>query len=313
MEDFRVLITERCNASCPTCFNKDIRRGREMSLEDFKRLCRYLKEEGKVSKLKIMGGEPTVHPHFEECVFFAQTQFDSIHVFTNAINDKIEHIQLREKDSIVYNVSCLPRDVKKSRFLLDQKGYRLFETQLAGDVDVGAIKNVLSRVRDIISDDRMHVALTLNCIENIFEHKEKIIAIWNDMADFVLNELGMQFKIDHNIPYCFFVGSNMKIKIDNSLCNTRCAGLITPSLQLQYCNQSPDILADVSCGDRFIPFFILENRLNEYYHKKMLCNLDKICRNCVLFNSKCNGGCFMHKDVNTLDSIIKNSSFPFND
>ena len=311
MEDFRVLITENCNANCPTCFNKDIRCGREMSLEDFKRVCVYLKEEGKVTKLKIMGGEPTVHPHFEECVSFAQTQFDSVHIFTNAINDKIERVHLREIDSIIYNVHCLPQNVKKSRFLPDEKGYRLFETQLSSDANINRIKKVLARVREMIPDDRMYIAFTLNCVENIFEKRDKIISIWNEMVDFVSNELGMHYNIDHNIPYCFFVGSNMNIKTNNSRCHIGCSGLITPSLQLQYCNQSPEILTELLYNDQIIPFSILENRLNEYFHKKMLKNLNKICRNCVLFNSKCNGGCFMHKDIISLESIVKNSNFPF--
>lgn len=311
MDDFRVLITENCNANCPTCFNKDIRCGREMSLETFERLCVYLKEEGKIAKLKIMGGEPTVHPHFKECIEFAQTQFDSVHIFTNAINDKIEHIRLREQDSVIYNVSCLPMNVVRSRFLLDQKGNRMFETQLSSDADVDRIKKVLTHVRQMIPNDRMYIALTLNCVENIFEKRDRIIAIWNDVSEFVSNELGIQHQIDHNIPYCFFVGSNMKIKTRDSLCRIECSGLITPSLQLQYCNQSADVLADVKSDDRFLPFSILENRLIEHYYQKMLNNLNKICRNCVLFSKKCNGGCFMHKNMISLDSIIKNSNFPF--
>ena len=122
MEDFRVLITEKCNANCQTCFNKNIRCGNEMSLENFCLVCDYLADQGGVKKLKIMGGEPTVHLYFAECVKYAQEKFESVHIFTNAINNRIESIKLRKRDSIIYNVSCLPIEAKESRFLLEQPG-----------------------------------------------------------------------------------------------------------------------------------------------------------------------------------------------
>ena len=283
-----------------------------MCLEDFKRLCMYLKKDGGVSKLKIMGGEPTVHPNFTECIDYAQSLFDSVHIFTNAINEKIETIRLRERDSVIYNVSCLPINIKESRLLLGQYGGRMFETQLSSDSNIETLKQVLLHIREIIPDGQMSIALTLNCIENIFQNKTKLIKMWNEMVDFIQNDLNINHNIDHNIPYCFFVGSPMKIQIKKSKCSLRCAGLITPSMQLQYCNQSSEILEDICQDDKFIPFEILENRLTEFYYKKMSLNLKKMCRDCIFFEKKCNGGCFMHKDTVTRSSIIRNSDLPFN-
>lgn len=311
MKDFRVLITEKCNADCPSCFNKSIRYGNEMTLSDFIRVCEYLKKDGNITTLKIMGGEPTVHPDFTKIINNAQNYFESIHIFTNAINQEIETIVLRKKDSIIYNVSCLPISPIPSRFLLEQIGGRMFETQISSTCNTDLIKKKLYNLRKIIQDDRMAIALTLNCIEDIFKSRQLIIQKWNEIARFIKNELGMLNNVDHNIPYCFFIGSDMDIHISNSMCNLKCAGLITPSLKLQYCNQSPEILSNIMIGDSFIPFEIIENRLSEYYHAKMSHNLKKICRNCVLFERKCNGGCFMHKSIISLQSIIDNSNMPF--
>lgn len=311
MKDFRVLITEKCNADCPSCFNKIIRQGHEMALSDFIKICEYLKEEGRITTLKIMGGEPTVHPNFADIVRNAQSYFESVHIFTNAINNAIETIELRKKDSVIYNVSCLPISPVPSRFILDQIGGRMFETQISSECNVEIIKKKLYNLRQIIPDDRMAIALTLNCIEDIFKNRHLIIQKWNDIAQFIKNDLGIIHNVDHNIPYCFFIGSNMDIHVSKSLCNLKCAGLITPSLKLQYCNQSPEILSDIINNNAFIPFEIIENRLSEYYHAKMHHNLKKICRNCILFEKKCNGGCFMHKDIISLQSIIDNSDMPF--
>ena len=167
MKDFRVLITEKCNADCPSCFNKSIRQGHEMALSDFIKICEYLKEEGRITTLKIMGGEPTVHPNFADIVRNAQSYFESVHIFTNAINNAIETIELRKKDSVIYNVSCLPISPVPSRFILDQIGGRMFETQISSECNVEIIKKKLYNLRQIIPDDRMAIALTLNCIEAV--------------------------------------------------------------------------------------------------------------------------------------------------
>ena len=310
MEDFRVLITEKCNANCPNCFNKNIRCGREMSFEDFKSVCDYLSNEGRIKRLKIMGGEPTVHPFFCECVEYAQKRFDSVHIFTNAINDQIEKINLREHDSVIYNVSCLPINISPSKYLFNQKGGRMFETQISSDANVDHIKEVLCNAKKLIPPERMNIALTLNCVENIFAEKDKIILKWNEVSSFVVNELNVDYKIDHNIPYCFFVGSKMDIHLKHSLCSTRCSGLITSDLKLQYCNQSQEILDDILVDNRFIPFEIVENRLDEFFHKKMTHNLQKVCRNCIFYGKKCNGGCFMHKSIISKESVLENTDLP---
>ena len=41
------------------------------------------------------------------------------------------------------------------------------------------------------------------------------------------------------------------------------------------------------------------------YNEKIGRNLNKICKNCSAFNTKCNGGCFMHKDFIELEDVQK--------
>jgi len=194
---------------------------------------------------------------------------------------------------------------------MDCAGGRMFETQISSDCNVNHIKDVLSRARQVLDSRKMGIALTLNCIEDIFTNKKIIIEKWNEIAEFIHQDLHMEHNIDHNIPFCFFMGSSMKIKTNRSLCSIKCAGLITAKMQLQYCNQSQDILDEIKYGERFIPFEILENRLKEYYYKKMAGNSEKMCRDCVLFERKCNGGCFMHKDFIKREAIIEHSDLPF--
>ena len=103
----RVLITDKCNMNCATCFNKSLRKNTEMPVETFNDLCSYLKNEGGIRRLKIMGGEPTIHPFFLDIVEIAKNNFESIHIFTNASTDIIKSLCLRPKDTVIYNISCM--------------------------------------------------------------------------------------------------------------------------------------------------------------------------------------------------------------
>ena len=101
----RVFVTEGCNANCQNCFNHSIRGINELSTSEFKGLCVYLIKSGFTS-LKMMGGEPTFHSNFEEIYRIAQDNFNSVALFTNALNEKIININPRGKDCIIYNMNC---------------------------------------------------------------------------------------------------------------------------------------------------------------------------------------------------------------
>ena len=56
---------------------------------------------------------------------------------------------------------------------------------------------------------------------------------------------------------------------------------------------------------KWIPVKKIENYLFMGYNEKIGRNLNKICKNCSAFNTKCNGGCFMHKDFIELEDVQK--------
>ena len=100
MKSIRVLITDKCNASCSNCINKAIRT--ESCFIDFlrfKAIAQYFSENN-VSRIRIMGGEPTIHPEFREIVSYSQTLFSRVTVFTNGLNNSILDFLPRESDSI---------------------------------------------------------------------------------------------------------------------------------------------------------------------------------------------------------------------
>lgn len=288
--EFRILITENCNAKCPNCFNKDYREDKYISLDNLEDIYKYLASNG-VEKIKIMGGEPTVHPNFEKAIEKAQKYFKKIIIFTNALNDKILNIEPREQDSIIYNFNFVTERFNDKKLLLDKKGIRSFEIQVCFNADITKYKLALLRMKKYMTGiKKINIYLTLDCTDNIFLHRKEIIAKWNELTEFIRNELNVEPYQDHIIPRCFYENTEMDVrKLDNK-CNVLCSGLIDSSMKLRYCNQHPVILGDFDTKQDFSKVLGL---LADEYNKMM--EEAKKCRNCKRFMISCNGGCF--KDI----------------
>ena len=308
-KSFRVLVTDKCNMRCPTCFNRELRGTKEMSVEDFTAVCKHLRDEGGIVGLKIMGGEPTTHPRFNEILAVAQEHFRSVHVFTNALNEVIAGANLRKDDTVIYNVWCMSENFPAEKLLPKLDCNRAFETRIDASANVPRIKRVLRHVHSILGTG-MFVNLTLNCTENIFERKDQVIANWNEIVALVEDELKIDYRIDHGIPYCFFMGSKMRVRMRAVHCSMDCAGLIGPDLSLRHCNQTSENLTCIRQGGRFVPYKILDQYLLCEHSRMQHDCLAKLCRDCVLYGEKCNGGCFMFKPLITRESIVDATDLP---
>ncbi len=299
-DNIRILLTEQCNANCVSCFNKNIRSSSHMDFDDYGRLLDYLSGNGIVF-LKIMGGEPTVHPHFEEAIRLAQDKFAKICIFTNALNHRIKNISMREADLIVYNYSFINQSFDPDKLLLEQPGGRILEVQISSGTDADGLCLSLGWLIRQAADERVKISLTLDCMENIFAKRDAIIERWNKVALFILTELKRTFIVDHSIPWCFFESTDMLLKYETRQCNIHCAGLITTDLRLQHCNQCQEKgvylkkESGLNAGNGFIPYEQLMLSLQQLNDAKIQSNKDKACSGCALFSTKCNGGCFMHK------------------
>jgi uncharacterized radical SAM superfamily Fe-S cluster-containing enzyme len=83
-------LTNRCNQNCPICFANSNAVGRvyEVTLEQVKRMLddAAAMKPGKASCLQFVGGEPTIHKDFIECVRQASIRrFGHVQVATNGV------------------------------------------------------------------------------------------------------------------------------------------------------------------------------------------------------------------------------------
>lgn len=62
-----IFLTRKCNLKCPYCFADEFvnQKNQDVTLENFKKILNFIKVD-KTSKVGLIGGEPTLHPKFNE-------------------------------------------------------------------------------------------------------------------------------------------------------------------------------------------------------------------------------------------------------
>lgn len=303
----RVYVTERCNAKCPNCFNANSRSDKEMSVDDFKDLCEYLKSNG-FNLLKIMGGEPTLHADFAKIIEIAQSNFDAIVIFSNGTTDSIKDIKLRENDSVVYNFT-FNKVFSKDKMHFEVGGKRTFEVQVKKNTEE---IELVKRLKELTQDAKVRISLTLDCTANIFVEKSIVLPKLQYIEQ-KLMEAKLAFNYDHMIPLCYLYKSGLHVSKNSCMCTTHTAGLISSDLFFKFCNQHSASLVSLKQNGKFIPWSIVENYMQKAFYELRTKALKDYCLNCVFFNKKCNGGCWIPKDIISKEDVLNNTAFPVKD
>lgn len=88
-------ITNRCNLECVHCYTNSSPYSEltgSMTLQDWERVILDAKNSG-CERAQIIGGEPLVHPDFENILAMCASAFNSVEVFTNATRLNEKYIQ----------------------------------------------------------------------------------------------------------------------------------------------------------------------------------------------------------------------------
>ena len=86
-----IAIVNYCNLKCPYCFADDMIQEdmTTISIEDFRKILDFISRTPK-NHIGIIGGEPTLHPHFDEIIkevnFYCRELDTGATLFTNGIN-----------------------------------------------------------------------------------------------------------------------------------------------------------------------------------------------------------------------------------
>ena len=302
----RVYLTERCNANCPTCFNRMNRTKSQMCKEKFEQICDYFSNLG-INHIKIMGGEPTFHEDFSEMIALSQRYFDAVHIFTNGTNPtQLDNVVFREKDSLIYNFLFASKYTDQT-IQPDKNFNRALEIIVNTSTDVNHLLSNYIQLEEKYGNI-FRPCLTLDCTSNIFKDKQIIVPKLKEIESYFM-EHEIPFKYDHKVPYCFAYKSELHLG-NNGLCKVEDTVLIDADYNLRFCNQFSEKIINIFEGERIIPWNILENYLVEVFYHNQLNALDKICRGCVFYNKSCNGGCFINSKEISKQDILMNTDFP---
>ncbi|MDH5477531.1 MAG: radical SAM protein [Nitrospinota bacterium] len=128
-----IVISDVCNRSCPYCFAalkvsypEDGKPGGDngnyISTENFQRCLDFLKQSGE-RKLKLLGGEPTVHPRFIELVSMGLAGDFSVSVFSNGIWSAAvrSFFQSQQTSGVEFLINVNERNAQKERETLLQE------------------------------------------------------------------------------------------------------------------------------------------------------------------------------------------------
>ncbi len=96
-----LLITKTCNRSCPYCFAQtevtldSTHSAGNISFDAFKQYLSFLKNNS-INSLKLLGGEPTMHPYFIELIDLGLKNEFTVTVFSNGIWKNQHRLKLRD-------------------------------------------------------------------------------------------------------------------------------------------------------------------------------------------------------------------------
>ncbi len=304
----RIYLTENCNANCSHCFNSKIREDKHMETNTIIKLFDYFNKNG-VSGIKIMGGEPTIHPDFKKIYKHSQKCFENVGLFTNALNEVIFDVKPRPDDGIIYNFLFINEKFDFSKLLPDIPSFpRGFEIVIDSKTDLDSlfkrIEFTYSKCKSFNLEDKfIKLQLTLNCVENIFECREILNKKFLSAINMIKKLAPDCLSFDHQYPLCFWLSetieemSEMNINMYKGTCLGYDAGLIDSEFNLLHCNQYPVKLLNLLNPDGEFPSFnFIRNTLMKSNMEKRIVNFEKGCKYCGHFNILCTGSCFMHKD-----------------
>lgn len=313
----RFIITENCNASCPHCFNANVRGGGTIDADI---LIEYLKKNSgyiRKSDFRMMGGEPTLHPRFADIVDEAAKHVRRVKIYTNG---------LKMKEIVSNPLVMIPHFANKVLYILN--GY-VFNIDKVPEYQK-YVKQLAVHMVVTLDDVDTMIEKTLKYIEmfpfilpvispdsqvNIFDEDtlNRYRKVWMKAATTIIprmDELRIPVNVDHYFPMCFYTQDMINElavhdmqgfhRLKHGCCAETRMGLIDWNFDLYYCNQARikigSILNDNGKPKSMIDIVKMINQKGTSIKTEKIMELSDMCRDCAALPA-CKLGCF----YNTLE------------
>ncbi|MFH1182989.1 MAG: radical SAM protein [Candidatus Moraniibacteriota bacterium] len=313
-----ILLSEQCNARCPHCINT-LQRNQKSHMDEKK--LKILIEDllaDNFPNLKLLGGEPTIHPNFVDLFKYFQSKFAQVTLFTNALNDNVKKITLRDSDYITYNGYFINGSFDTEKFLPRNPApfLRTIQNVVNVSFDFDKFKERAIFVRDFFrgigQEENYVMALSLDCTEDIFSKAEELNLTFLNILNFCGTD-NINVNTHRNAPACFFVNPDLARiqKMRNLFRSHTCdvtygQAIIDTDFNLKYCDRMPKILGNVFRSKvETIDFEELKLLMYQGFLWKMQDNYNLKCRGCKWWLKICNGGCYANLNSKIFDDTIR--------
>jgi len=139
-----ILLTNRCNLKCPYCFavneinRQELIEDNELSFKNLKIILDFLEQSGD-KRVRLMGGEPTLHSQFKAIVNYSLDRGFNVHVFTNGLfSSQIANFLASKGKDIKYSFNINPPEMYSfdlwNRVLRNLEKLSFFGNSLIGTV-----------------------------------------------------------------------------------------------------------------------------------------------------------------------------------
>jgi len=217
-----ILLTQRCVRSCPYCFaNKHMSDSAPddiLSWEDLIYIADFM-EAAKERRFPILGGEPTLHPDFNDMLIYLLERNFDINVFTSGImtNEKLEEADLALRDVPPERLSftCNLNDPEKTHSPLAEvesvkRFLKVFGNRVTAGFNIYRSDFKLDFIFRYINEFglnrtvRLGIAHPIPGKKNKFIKPEDIKAIYNRLLSYipVFERLRIKPGLDCGFPLC---------------------------------------------------------------------------------------------------------------
>ncbi len=299
-------ISTVCNLHCPYCFTADYASDTPdiqhfLSLGDFEARLDYLDRSG-IDQVRLLGGEPTLHPQFPQLVELARARNKSIMVFSNGLMPEKALACLEalspEVCFVLMNVNA-PGDndaavLKRERAVMARLGQRVMPgfNIYRPDFDLTFLLDVIAETG---SKPVIRLGLAQPCLSgaNTYIHPRQYPFIGHKLALFAQAAAPVQLDFDCGFVPCMFSEDDMAALqsagthlgwVCSPILDVDLRGEIIPCYPLSRLGSIP-LTAETTAGALRETF----EGLTLGYRKA---GIYPVCSSCALkISGECSGGC----------------------
>jgi len=308
-----LTVSEVCNMACPFCFagyhTPAARASADsafLSLDDFERRLDFL-DRSNINDVRLMGGEPTLHPQFVELVQRTRQRHKKVVVFTNGVMPEtalrcLEELPV-EACRVLVNMNSsrktgghMAEDLQRRGEVLRRLGQRAFP----GYTIFSPNFQLEPLVQAILDSDcrkaiRVGLAQPMTNSTNVYLHPKQYPLVGQRLAEMAraAAEVGIQVELDCGFVHCMFSQADFEFFMQSA------------KESLFHCNAILDIGLDdhvIHCfplaGQKAVQLEpgVTDKALREELHTIMqpyrAAGIYKECSTCHFkSNAECTGGC----------------------